>query len=309
MMTLDKKVFLNKFICKLNIFGSPKGYFINELGQKIEKPTVYIRKCFQNTFKREISINEMAYIISMLELDYDFENIPYRVYLNRFVEMQNNKMVKDLKTSYDNYLESIANLSNSKTCIYISGQSGSGKTTYAKILASKYYNNDEIYITSGGGNPFDEYYGEKCIIIDDFRDSVLSYNDLLRLLDNHTSSSVGARYHNKNLARCELIILTSVKTPLELYKGIDEERFQLYRRIEFIAVENQKITLIDIDKNGKLTPLENKDVSYEFIKYYHENKPTNKFNILELFAKEQKSESEPESESESETINFDELPF
>ena len=47
------------------------------------------------------------------------------------------------------------------------------------------------------------------LILDDLRPSCIGLSDLLKMLDNHTSSSVKSRYYNKVL-ECKLIIITSI---------------------------------------------------------------------------------------------------
>lgn len=130
--------------------------------------------------------------------------------------------------------------------IFLSGPSGVGKTSYAKAIASgREY---DYYIASGGDNPFDDYQGEECIILDDFRGSSMKFQDLLKLLDNHTASSVAARYKNKNLAFCKMIIITST-VPIDsfygsLFKEHDEDKIQFFRRISTYAVMDMDFVYI-----------------------------------------------------------------
>lgn len=298
-MVKEDKFIINKFIAHLNVFYDPKiKEFKDEHGVVVDLNKKILTSFFDK-FKRHPTTKEYAYIEYFLGAKYDFDAVPYKIYLKNLVDFQDNKEIKELKTSYDNYLESLEALGAQKQCFYILGASGSGKTTYAKIFARKFYSEDEIYITSGGAHPFDEYYGEKCIILDDFRDSILAYNDLLRLLDNNTSSSVGARYHNKNLARCQVIILTSVKHPQDLYRNIEEERYQLYRRLQllYISKEENTITLekISYDKKNGFKSIAESDVTEEIMAYVQKS-PSNDFiDIDEIFGKKK--------------VDDDELPF
>lgn len=116
-------------------------------------------------------------------------------------------------------------------CVYITGEAGTGKTTYAKKLAES--KGLEYYISSSCNDVLDGYRQEPCIILDDIRKSELTLSDLLKLLDNNTASSVRSRYKNKYV-RAELIILTTVLSIEEfhnmIYHGTEEPIAQLKRR-------------------------------------------------------------------------------
>lgn len=121
-------------------------------------------------------------------------------------------------------------------CYFITGGSGTGKTTYAKRIAEQ--KGYAVYISSGGKNPLDNYAGEECIILDDTRSSTWSLTDFLKLTDNHTDSLVGCRYYNKSIAECKLLIVTSVKSLNEFYqnaiKDDNEPQYQLNRRFSVL---------------------------------------------------------------------------
>jgi hypothetical protein len=121
-------------------------------------------------------------------------------------------------------------------CIFITGGSGTGKTTYAKMIASQ--KGYACYISSGGKNPLDDYQGEECIILDDTRSSTWNLTDFLKLTDNHTDSLVGCRYYNKSIAECKLLIVTSVKSLDEFYENATKEdnepKIQLLRRFKMV---------------------------------------------------------------------------
>lgn len=118
-------------------------------------------------------------------------------------------------------------------CIYIYGNSGTGKTTYAKDLCENVHHL-EYYVSSGSNDILDDYKGQPCIILDDFRSSCLPYvSDFLKLLDNNTSSSVRSRYRNINL-QCKLLIITTIYPIDEFFDNIygneKETSRQLKRR-------------------------------------------------------------------------------
>lgn len=234
---------------------------------------------------------------------YDFENVPYKTYVKRVAVSQNTKEMKELKERYALYLDSIKDRKSTKQVFYIQGTAGSGKTTYAKILGEKYYGIDDVYISSNGEKMFDEYNGERVIILDDFRDSDMRYSQLLKLLDNNTTSSAGARYHNKNLARCEIIIITSTIAPTDIYKGIEEERYQLYRRIKFLRIDEGFLELYNYNReNGKYSKVNEKNIQQELQKYYNEHPNENVLKIDDLF-------EVSKSDLQLEDISEDDLPF
>lgn len=139
---------------------------------------------------------------------------------------------------------------------YIVGSGGSGKTTTAKFFAEKLGYN---YFVSGGGDDIlDGYDSEECIILDDYRASVMRFNEFLKFIDNHTNSSISSRYFNKDISKCKLIIITSVVPPEKLYnitKADDESQDfkepleQLLRRIQH--------RVLKITESGKVLELSN----------------------------------------------------
>jgi len=144
-------------------------------------------------------------------------------------------------------------LDRNMECIFITGPSGTGKTTYAKMIAAQ--EGYACYISSGGKNPLDDYQGQECIILDDTRSSTWNLTDFLKLTDNHTDSLVGCRYYNKSIAECKLLIVTSVKTLDEFYENATKEdnepKIQLLRRFKMViemTLEDMTISYYDDNK-------------------------------------------------------------
>lgn len=143
---------------------------------------------------------------------------------------------------YDKYKKSIDNAFKYRTdkikggkrnmeCVYITGKSGTGKSTYAKMMCEdKGYS---VFVSSGSNDVLDGYAGQDCIILDDLRPSCMGLSDLLKMLDNNTASTVKSRYKNKVL-ECKLIIVTSVLKIDEFFNGVFKEQkepiVQLKRR-------------------------------------------------------------------------------
>lgn len=103
--------------------------------------------------------------------------------------------------------------------IFITGESGTGKTTLAKKIATE--RGLAYFVSSGSNDVMDGYGQQPCLILDDVRPSCLGLSDLLKLLDNHTATSIKSRYKNKYL-NCDLIILTSVLDLDTFYNNVFE---------------------------------------------------------------------------------------
>lgn len=118
--------------------------------------------------------------------------------------------------------------------VYICGPSGSGKTTIAKYFAQ--LAGFDAFVSGSGEDFMDGYDNEECIVLDDFRAGTMLFSEVLKLLDNHTNSSVKSRYFNKDISNCKLIFITTVLRPRELYskkfEESDEPFEQFARRIK-----------------------------------------------------------------------------
>jgi len=135
--------------------------------------------------------------------------------------------------------------------LYINGDSGAGKTTLAKYLGLNL--GYDVFISGSGSDPLDGYDNEECIILDDLRGDIFKKNELFKLLDNNTNSTVKSRYYNKAITFCKLLIITSIKAPSELYEwgGDDEPYTQLIRRLKYVylTISNGKIYEVKINKD------------------------------------------------------------
>jgi len=113
--------------------------------------------------------------------------------------------------------------------VFISGATGTGKTTFSKMWCQK--KKKTFCISSSSNDPLQDYKGEDVLVLDDLRDDSFTFADLLKILDNHTKSTSKSRYHNKNFIG-DTIIITST-SPLEYwYQHVSEQaRQQLKRRL------------------------------------------------------------------------------
>lgn len=114
--------------------------------------------------------------------------------------------------------------------VFITGKSGTGKTTYAKkICEDKGYS---YAISSSTNDIMDSYKGQDVLILDDLRPTSLELVDLLKLLDNNTGSTVKSRYKNKFL-ECKMVIITTVLEIEHFYcdiKGSEFEPIEQFKR-------------------------------------------------------------------------------
>lgn len=136
--------------------------------------------------------------------------------------------------------------------MFIYGKTGTGKTTYAKRYAEG--RGYDCCISSSSNDPWQDYLGQKCMILDDARDTTFDkFEDFLKIIDNHTSSSIQARYGNKVFSG-ELIIITS-SVPLSYwYKFTNREDLkQMYRRITaYVEITREEIAVYsELDDYGR----------------------------------------------------------
>lgn len=113
--------------------------------------------------------------------------------------------------------------------IYVYGDSGTGKTTWAKQFAeSKGYS---VFISSGSNDVLDDYKGQDCIVLDDLRPSCMGLSDLLKMLDPRTASTVKSRYYNKVL-ECKAIIITTTLPMENFFHQVFENEAEPLRQLE-----------------------------------------------------------------------------
>ena len=177
----------------------------------------------------------------------DFKNYSYAEqlkYVNSLSIVEKTKAFTQLKKLWELECQCLA-LSNDRNIevIFITGKGGTGKTTYAKKLLDKL--GMDYCVSSSSNDPFQDYMGQKAIILDDLRDKSFELEDLLKILDNNTKSSVKSRFNNK-VFNGDLIIITS-SVPINYwypqYKyGMNEDLNQFYRRInQYVVCGNDLI--------------------------------------------------------------------
>lgn len=198
--------------------------------------------------------------------------VKHETMLNRAFKWRADKMVEEIK-------EGIGEGNMGIDVIYIEGESGAGKTTYAKqICKDKGFS---YCVSSSANDPLQDYKGEDVLILDDLRGTSMTASDLLKLLDNHTRSSVRSRYNNKWLYECKAIIITSVVSLEEFFRSMQEsdrepiEQFK--RRCE---------TRIRMTKDRIIIS------AYNSVKKTYEVVANADNNVIEEFEKEQAKKAE-----------------
>lgn len=147
--------------------------------------------------------------------------------------IENDKYRISIERAFKYRLDKINGVVRNMDCVFITGDSGVGKTTYAKMMATnKGYS---VYVSSGSNDILDDYKGQDCIILDDLRGSSMGLADLLKMLDNNTASTVKSRYKNKVL-ECKMIIITTTESIdkffINVFSDNRETIVQLQRRCE-----------------------------------------------------------------------------
>lgn len=180
---------------------------------------------------------------------------------------------------------SMENTRNIKV-MFITGGAGTGKTYYAKkLLEDLEY---DYAISSSSNDPFQDYLGQDAIIFDDLRDDAFNFADLLKVLDNHTSSSSRSRFTNK-VFNGKMIVITS-SIPLRYwYKDIRTEKKddfnQLCRRIScYVAINSDTVTVYHkLDKDGN--PVGTFKQYENEVKYLKNKQEEESFDFFKIFDK------------------------
>lgn len=148
--------------------------------------------------------------------------------------------------SFDNMLNEIRNdCLKAPEIIYLSGESGEGKTYAAYKMAVERYENEDISSLQINNNfcTFERPHA-KCLIIPEFRPSQMHASEFLQLCDKYGYSAniKGGFVH----IRPETIIICSILPPTSIYAG--EKNKQFVRRISKYYILNGHVpTLAKIE--------------------------------------------------------------
>jgi hypothetical protein len=163
--------------------------------------------------------------------------------------LQKQLFLPNIQAYVQKYLSSLRNKSkvrdfshlpvySQKKCLWVSGDPGMGKTSYAREYATR--NGFDYFITGSSNDPFEGYKGQPVVIWDDFRLDVKSGElaDFLKATDPYNPAPLfRSRYNNVDLSHVHTIIVTTVQRPWDVgaemedkSRGRGEDARQLYRR-------------------------------------------------------------------------------
>lgn len=169
-------------------------------------------------------------------------------------------MEQAFKAQQKNELTNSSSRLGQRKQAWIFGLAGSGKTELAKETCRLHgYSDRDIYITSSGQNPFDDYKGQPCVIVDDIDAETMSPKTMLKLADCFTGSAVRARYSNKVIL-ADLVIFTSTIAPQTWWNNLSDENtdgnvYQLLRRLNLGSwhIEDSCFYVTMYDGQGNIT--------------------------------------------------------
>lgn len=163
----------------------------------------------------------------------DRENLPIQFY----------NIVKKINEEEANQL-TLEDFEKKVKVYYIYGESGVGKTTKAKELIKEYFNENNVNTFNLVKYENNFWIGaseisEVCLY-DDFRDSHMKASEFINFIDYniHPMNVKNGSIKNKY----KLIIITSVQSPEDLYKNVQEKdqepKKQWMRRMKIIYLDN-----------------------------------------------------------------------
>lgn len=169
-----------------------------------------------------------------------------------------NKVKQAFESADKNRLNKSTSTGGRDQC-WIFGKAGCGKTALAKHVCKQHgYSEEDIYITSSGNNPFDDYKGQPCVIVDDIDSDTMSPKTALKLADCFTGSAVKARYSNKVII-ADVVVFTSTVSPGNWWKALAQEKtdgnvYQLLRRLSLGSwhIDGNTIDVTLYDGQGEM---------------------------------------------------------
>lgn len=166
--------------------------------------------------------------------------------------------------------------------IYIYGDGGLGKSTYAETIAKR--KGMSYKRSASERDPLAPYKGQDCFILEDVRGDTFKFQDWLAILDNFQDRAGSSRFHDRSFTECKMLFLTTTMPPEKFWKELSKNRpsedpHQFYRRIK---------TVIHMTSTEILCKRYN-EATHEFGREHRlENETLNKFSVHEETEAEQK---------------------
>lgn len=182
--------------------------------------------------KEKTKIDYLALISSGEIKEFEqFEVIPASYYINNKHKIENAFNYFKGQT----YMDKTRNIK----IVFITGQSGTGKSTFVYDYAKKTHSS--ICVSSSSNDPLQDYQGEDILFLDDLKVDAFPYEDFLKILDPHYKSTAQSRYHNKFFLGHTIFIASVTRLEDWYYYESPESKKQLYRRIKDYLRFSEKI--------------------------------------------------------------------
>ena len=129
---------------------------------------------------------------------------------------------------------------------WVWGEAGAGKTRYARWLTR----NQKVAVLGSSRDYFQEYHGERFVILNDLRPNDFKYADLLRLLDPFEIGKMAPRRYKDLPLNIEMLIITTPYSPRSFYResfidNRDVDTFeQLERRVHEVHLTSEFVSEI-----------------------------------------------------------------
>lgn len=182
-------------------------------------------------------------------------------YFEYITPVEFDKYKRSIDNAFKYRLDKIKGVDRKMDVIFMTGDSGTGKTTYAKEIAKQ--RNFSVYVSSGSNDVLDDYKGQDCLILDDLRPSCMGLSDLLKMLDNNTSSSVKSRYRNKVL-ECKLIIITTTLSIDNFFNNVFMEEKETVVQLKRRCKLHIRFTKESVFQKIWIDKIRNYGVEFEF---------------------------------------------
>lgn len=219
--------------------------------------------------------------ITLLEAKGELLALGPRVYSSKARALREvNAAVQDINA--DQWRTKMRQSGQSIKVIWLYGAAGTGKTRFAESIGGKFDDPGACFTTGGSNDMFQDYAGQRSIVLDELRPNVLQYADLLKILDpfNYDMRTV-SRYHNLQL-QAEQIIITSPYSPVEFFSqqgsvSVTDGFAQLQRRISLtVEVTPDGLNEVEFTSNGYAA------ISTEPNPYYSPDVVANKLGLSQL---------------------------